>query len=51
MAGLFKEMAHGIETGSMRFEGSGTGRRVRGPTTLESACQARLTERRNDKRS
>jgi uncharacterized protein YbjT (DUF2867 family) len=36
MAGLFKEMAHGIDTGSMRFEGSGAGRRVRGPTTLEN---------------
>jgi uncharacterized protein YbjT (DUF2867 family) len=35
MAGLFKEMAHGIDTGSMRFEAGGA-RHVRGPTTLES---------------
>jgi hypothetical protein len=35
VAGLFKEMAHGLETGIMRFQG-GDARHVRGPTTLES---------------
>jgi uncharacterized protein YbjT (DUF2867 family) len=35
MAGLFKEMAHGLDTGLMRFQG-GDARHVRGPTTLES---------------
>lgn len=35
MAGLFKEMAHGLDTGLMRFHG-GDARHVRGPTTLES---------------
>lgn len=35
MAGLFKEMAHGLDTGIMRFQG-GEARHVRGPTTLES---------------
>jgi len=32
---LFKEMAHGVATGGMRFRGGGT-RHVRGLTTLES---------------
>jgi uncharacterized protein YbjT (DUF2867 family) len=35
MAGLFKEMAHALGTGIMRFHG-GDARHVRGPTTLES---------------
>jgi uncharacterized protein YbjT (DUF2867 family) len=35
MAGLFKEMAHGLDSGIMRFDG-GESRHVRGPTTLES---------------
>ena len=35
MAGLFKEMAHALDTGIMRFHG-GDARHVRGPTTLES---------------
>jgi uncharacterized protein YbjT (DUF2867 family) len=35
MAGLFKEMAHALDTGTMRF-GGGDARHVRGPTTLES---------------
>jgi uncharacterized protein YbjT (DUF2867 family) len=34
VAGLFKEMAHGIETGVMRFQG-GDARHIRGPNTLE----------------
>ena len=35
MAGLFKEMAHGLDTGLLRFQG-GDARHVRGPTSLES---------------
>jgi uncharacterized protein YbjT (DUF2867 family) len=35
MAGLFKEMAHALETGIMSFHG-GDARHIRGPTTLES---------------
>ena len=35
MAGLFKEMAHALDTGIMRFQG-GAARHVRGPVTLES---------------
>jgi len=35
MAGVFKEMAHALDTRVMRFEG-GDARHVRGPTTLES---------------
>jgi uncharacterized protein YbjT (DUF2867 family) len=34
MAGLFQEMAHALDAGTMSF-GSGDARHVRGPTTLE----------------
>jgi len=40
VAGLFKEMAHGLETGLMCFQ-DGDARHVRGPATLESVL-ARL---------
>jgi uncharacterized protein YbjT (DUF2867 family) len=36
MAGLFQEMAHALDTGTMRFV-NGDARHVRGPTTLETA--------------
>jgi uncharacterized protein YbjT (DUF2867 family) len=35
MAGLFREMAHALDTGTMSFNNS-EARHVRGPTTLES---------------
>jgi hypothetical protein len=35
VAGLFREMAHALDAGTMSF-GSGDARHVRGPTTLES---------------
>jgi hypothetical protein len=35
MAGLFREMAHALDTGTMSFN-NGEARHVRGPTTLES---------------
>lgn len=40
MAGLFREMAHALDTGTMSFN-NGEARHVRGPTTLESVL-ARL---------